>query len=175
MEQGSNNFNVNGFLQQLQQSQPKAKGDSMNGRKLDQIHLSFNGNHGKYQILPMTSTITGYPYVELKQTREIKLPFKNQNSVDGTEREFSAWVKILPTEAYQMVDPSTGRIVSSLTREDEEILIQARTTFDRLYELLGGKQKDQNLNKTIGMEMLLSFAELGNKYVIRYFKAVKSL
>ena len=32
-----------------------------------------------------------------------------------------------------------------------------------------------DLNKTIGMEMLLSFAELGNKYVIRYFKAVKSL
>jgi len=31
------------------------------------------------------------------------------------------------------------------------------------------------LNKTIGMEMLLSFAELGNKYVIRYFKAVKNL
>jgi len=32
-----------------------------------------------------------------------------------------------------------------------------------------------DLNKTIGMEMLLSFAELGNKYVIRYFKAVKNL
>lgn len=32
-----------------------------------------------------------------------------------------------------------------------------------------------DLNKTIGMEMLLSFAELGNKYVIRYFKAVKTL
>lgn len=32
-----------------------------------------------------------------------------------------------------------------------------------------------DLNKTIGMEMLLSFAELGNRHVIRYFKAVKSL
>jgi len=32
-----------------------------------------------------------------------------------------------------------------------------------------------DLNKTIGMEMLLSFAELGNKYVISYFKAVKNL
>lgn len=32
-----------------------------------------------------------------------------------------------------------------------------------------------DLNKTIGMEMLLSFAELGNKYVIRFFKAVKNL
>ena len=32
-----------------------------------------------------------------------------------------------------------------------------------------------DLNKTIGMEMLLSFAELGNKYVINYFKAIKNL
>jgi hypothetical protein len=149
MEQGSNNFNVNGFLQQLQNAQPKEKGDGMNARKLDQIHLSFNGNHGKYQILPMTSTITGYPYVDLKQTREIKLPFKNHNKVDGTDREFTSWIKLLPKTAYQMVD-STGRIVSSLTREDEELLTQAYTTFDRLYELLGGKQKDQNLNKAIG-------------------------
>lgn len=32
-----------------------------------------------------------------------------------------------------------------------------------------------DLNKTIGMEMLLSFAELGNKYVINFFKAIKNL
>lgn len=32
-----------------------------------------------------------------------------------------------------------------------------------------------DLNKTIGMEMLTSFAQLGNKYVIKYFKAVKNL
>lgn len=32
-----------------------------------------------------------------------------------------------------------------------------------------------DLNKTIGMEMLLSFAELGNQYVINYFKAIKNL
>ncbi len=31
-----------------------------------------------------------------------------------------------------------------------------------------------DLNKTIGMEMLISSAELGNKYVIRYFKTVKN-
>lgn len=32
-----------------------------------------------------------------------------------------------------------------------------------------------DLNKTIGIEMLLSFAELGNKYVINYFRAIKNL
>ncbi len=32
-----------------------------------------------------------------------------------------------------------------------------------------------DMNKTIGIEMLLSFAQLGNKYVIRYLKAVKNI
>lgn len=30
------------------------------------------------------------------------------------------------------------------------------------------------LNKSIGMEMLVSFAQLGNKYVINYFRAIKN-
>lgn len=32
-----------------------------------------------------------------------------------------------------------------------------------------------DLNKTIGMEMLISYAELGNKYVINYLKAIKNI
>lgn len=149
MEQNSNNFNVNGFLQTLQRTQPQAKGDSVNARKIEKVSLSFNGNHGKYQILPMNSTITGFPFRELKGTRELQFPMKN-HLVDGTEREFTTWVKILPPEAYLMVD-STGRIVSSLTREEEELLQQARNTFDQLFELLGGRNKEQELNKTIGL------------------------
>lgn len=147
MEQ--NNFNVSGFLQTLQRTQPQAKGDAANSRKIEKISLSFNGNHGKYQILPVNSTVTGFPFRELKNTRELQFPMKNK-LVDGTEREFSTWVKILPPEAYLMVD-STGRIVSSLTREEEELLRQASSTFDQLFELLGGRNKEQELNKTIGL------------------------
>lgn len=147
MEQ--NNFNVSGFLQTLQRTQPQAKGDAANARKIEKISLSFNGNHGKYQILPVNSTVTGFPFRELKNTRELQFPMKNK-LVDGTEREFSTWVKILPPEAYLMVD-STGRIVSSLTREEEELLRQASSTFDQLFELLGGRNKEQELNKTIGL------------------------
>lgn len=148
MEQSSN-FNVNGFLQTLQRNQPQAKGDAMNARKIEKVSLSFNGNYGKYQILPVNSTITGFPFRELKNTREIMFPMKNR-LVDGTEREFSSWVKILPPEAYLMVD-STGRVVSSLTREEEELLAQARNTFDQLFELLGGRNKETDANKTIGL------------------------
>ena len=147
MEQ--NNFNVSGLLQTLQRTQPQAKGDAANARKIEKISLSFNGNHGKYQILPVNSTVTGFPFRELKNTRELQFPMKNK-LVDGTEREFSTWVKILPPEAYLMVD-STGRIVSSLTREEEELLRQASSTFDQLFELLGGRNKEQELNKTIGL------------------------
>lgn len=32
-----------------------------------------------------------------------------------------------------------------------------------------------DLNKTIGMEMLISFAELGNKYVMNYLRAIKNI
>lgn len=148
MEQSSNNFNVSGFLETLQRTQPQAKAAGVETRKIDKVSLSFNGNHGKYQILPMNSTITGFPFRELKNTREIQMP-KVNTLPDGSVREFTSWIKILPNDAYLMVD-STGRVVSSLTRDEEELLIQARSTFDTLYELMGGKEKDQNLNKTIG-------------------------
>ena len=82
MEQ--NNFNVSGFLQTLQRTQPQAKGVAANARKIEKISLSFNGNHGKYQILPVNSTVTGFPFRELKNTRELQFPMKN-TLVDGTE------------------------------------------------------------------------------------------
>lgn len=148
MEQSSNNFDVTGFLQTLQRTQPQARNNGVETRKIDKISLSFNGNHGKYQILPMNSTVTGFPFRELKNTREIQMP-KANTLPDGNVREFTSWIKILPNEAYLMVD-STGRVVSSLTREEEELLIQARSTFDQLYDLMGGREKNQDLNKTIG-------------------------
>lgn len=143
-----NNFNVNGFLQTLEQNQPKPKEMVQRARSLEKLYLSFPGNYGKYQVFPMNSTVTGYPFAYLNGTREIKVPRKNIMP-DGTENVFEAWTKILPDDAYRMLD-STGRIVSSLTTEDENLLIQARTTFDALYEALGGNQKDQNLNKAVG-------------------------
>ena len=32
-----------------------------------------------------------------------------------------------------------------------------------------------DLNKTIGMEMLTAYASLGNQYVLNYFRAVKGI
>lgn len=39
---------------------------------------------------------------------------------------------------------------------------------------IAANEYSDDLNKTIGMEMLTSFAELGNKYVLNLFRAIKS-
>ena len=146
----TNNFNVQGFLDALEQNttQPSFN-DQNNGnnKTIEKLYLSFPGNYGKYQIMPMVSTVTGQPFEYLNNTREVKVTRKSQKQ-DGTESTYDAWIRILPASAYKMID-STGRIVSSLTSEEEQILAQAQQTFDALHIELGGREKDEALRKKI--------------------------
>ena len=103
----------------------------VNTKSVEKISLNFPGNFGRYQILPLDSVVTDYPYVTLFNTREIAIPRK-QVSADGTETPYQAWIKLLPKEGYQMKD-MTGRVVSSLTAEEEQLLGEAHTLFDNLY------------------------------------------
>lgn len=82
----SNNFNVNGFLQTLEVNQPKPRETQQKFRSIDKIYLSYPDNYGKYQIFPMNSVVTGYPFVSLPRTREILMKKKNVLS-DGTVNE----------------------------------------------------------------------------------------
>lgn len=162
----SNNFNVNGFLQTLEVNQPKPREDKQKFRSIDKIYLSYPDNYGKYQIFPMNSTVTGFPFVSLPKTREIYS--KRSNTLpDGTVNEFNAWIRILPREAYQMLDAS-GRLVSSLTAEEDQLLSQATALFDKLYEELDGSQKEKDLNNTIGFmrrrNYTVFFAKCLNKW-----------
>lgn len=102
-----------------------------NTKSVEKISLNFPGNFGRYQILPLDSVVTDYPYVTLFNTREIAIP-KKQVGADGTETPYTAWVKLLPKEGYQMKD-MTGRVVSSLTAEEEQLLGEAHTLFDQLF------------------------------------------
>ncbi len=120
-------------------SQPKAK-------TFEKIALNFPGNYGRYQILPIYSAITNYPYVTLFNTREVCIPRK-QVAADGTETTYNAWIKILPREAYLMKD-MTGRVVSSLTADDEQVLREASTLFDELYNELDARN-DVTLSKDL--------------------------
>ena len=147
----TNNFNVQGFLDALEQNtNQQSNFDSQNNgnaRTLDKLYLSYPGNYGKYQIMPMVSSVTGQPFEFLNNTREVKVTRKSQKQ-DGTETTYDAWIRILPPSAYHMID-STGRLVSSLTSEEEQILAQAQQTFDALYIELGGREKDEALRKKI--------------------------
>lgn len=148
----TNNFNVQGFLDALeqntnQQSNYENQNNGNNAKTIDKLYLSYPGNYGKYQIMPMVSSVTGQPFEYLNNTREIKVTRKSQKQ-DGTESTYDAWIRILPASAYRMID-STGRLVSSLTSEEEQILAQAQQTFDALYIELGGREKDEALRKRI--------------------------
>lgn len=147
----TNNFNVQGFLDALEQNtNQQSNFDSQNNgnaRTLDKLYLSYPGNYGKYQIMPMVSSVTGQPFEFLNNTREVKVTRKSAKQ-DGTETTYDAWIRILPPSAYHMID-STGRLVSSLTSEEEQILAQAQQTFDALYIELGGREKDEALRKKI--------------------------
>lgn len=110
-------------------------------RVLEKISLNYEGNFGRYQIFPMDSVVTNYPFVTLFNTREICMPRKNINS-DGVETSYNAWIKILPKEGYRMKD-STGRIVSSLTAQDEEMLNTASRLFDEIYTEIDAKNNLQ--------------------------------
>ena len=115
------------------QTAPMAKNNQprTNTKSVEKISLNFPGNFGRYQILPLDSVITDFPYVTLPGTREVAIPRK-QVGADGQVTEYQAWVKILPKEGYQMKD-MTGRVVSSLTAEEEQLLGEAQTLFDNLY------------------------------------------
>lgn len=128
--------NVNDFVARLEQNLPQAR-TFVQQRKLDKVYLNAPTNLGRYQVLPFTSLVTDYPYVDLPKTREINIPRKNIKS-DGTENVYQAWIKLLPKSAYVVKD-ETGRITSSLTAANEQLLDQAYTIHEQLFNELDVK------------------------------------
>lgn len=127
-------MNVESFMQQLSaQTAPAPSKGTFKPRErvLEKISLNFAGNFGMYQVLPVNNVITDYPYVTLFGTREIMVPRKNV-AQDGTESIYNAWIKLLPKNAYQFLDLN-DRVVSSLTAEEDQLLTEAYTVFDQLY------------------------------------------
>lgn len=126
---------VDDFLAKLAANAPKEKKEfeSKTNRSLEKVFLNAPVNYGRYQVFPMNSIIDeSFPFVTLFGTREICIPRKYVNS-DGTEKQYNLWVRILPKDAYVMKDMN-GRVVSSLTALDEQILNQAYLVFDQLWD-----------------------------------------
>lgn len=132
---------VDDFLARLAANAPKEKKEfeQNTNRSLEKVFLNFPGNFGRYQVFPMSSIMeeSGLPFVTLFNTREINIPKKKMTS-NGTEEKFDNWIKILPRDAYQMKDMN-GRVVSSLTALDEQILNQAYAVWDEIWNELDAR------------------------------------
>lgn len=143
---------VDAFLEKLQGMSPTSRGSRTfeQKRAIEKIWCSFPGAFGKYQLLPINSTINNFPLKVLHNTREINIPRKNLDK-DGTETTYNAWIKLLPESAYTIKDPSTGHEVSSLTAADEALLRQAYTVWEELYKELDAYENrlDPNVGKLI--------------------------
>lgn len=132
-------YTVDSFLEKLSSISPSTKKRNFESKKLIQrVYCNFKGNFGKYQILPFPSAITNYPFVVLENTREINIPRKNI-AADGTVSQYNAWIKILPVSAYTIKDPSSGRVVNSLTSEEEALLKKVYAVWEELYAEVDGK------------------------------------
>jgi hypothetical protein len=137
-------MNVENFMRQLSaQTAPVASKGTFKPRErvLEKISLNFEGNFGMYQVLPVNSTIIDYPFIKLFGTREILVPRKNV-AQDGTESIYNAWIKLLPKDAYQFLDLD-GRVTSSLTAEEDQLLTEAYTVFDQLYNEIDARNNIQ--------------------------------
>ena len=145
----SSNFRRSLFLETIEQTGQRANQTTNDDEKLvEKVFLARPENQGRYQIFPMNSTVTGLPFVEMPKTREIKIPRTLKKS-DGTEMVYEYWVRILPHSAYNVVD-QTDRVVSGLTSQESQLLTTLQIAFDRLYENMGGYEKDRDKNLTIG-------------------------
>lgn len=116
-------MSVSNFLEQLEALNPTKKSfTSFKDRGgLEKIYLAASINHGRYSYIPYPNGVTGFTMMSLWNTREVKMPRKTIAS-DGTENIYEAWIKILPANAYVMKDPESGRVVSTLSSSDEELL-----------------------------------------------------
>ena len=131
-------LDVDQFMKQLSaQTAPANKNFKAKGRVLEKISLNFEGNFGRYMVLPMNSVILDYPFIKMDGTREICVPRKNV-AQDGTVSTYTAWIKLLPKDAYKFLDIN-GRITSSLTAADDQLLTEAYTVFDQLYNEIDAK------------------------------------
>ena len=140
------NSSVDNFLEKIQAISPTVKKRTFEKKRtIDRIYTGAKPNQGKYQFLPLTGVVNSFPYTVLPNTREIKMPRKNI-APDGTEQILPFWIKLLPKTAYTIKDPSTGREVSALTAADEQILDQAYTIWEELFQELDAKNNAMNPN-----------------------------
>ena len=137
-----NNNQVDDFMSKLSKQtssgHQKARVFNYQTRKLEKLSLNHPDNLGRYQVIPINNVTIGgnFPYIS-GRVKQINMPRKTTGQ-DGQESVYNAWIHIPSPGFYQMLDMS-GRTVSSLTTEDENLLATASTLWDELYNELDVK------------------------------------
>lgn len=126
------------FMERLtkQSASPSSRTFTRQTRKIDRVNVNNPETLGRYQVLPINSVITEFPFVS-GQVRQINMPRRRVDE-SGEEQIYNAWIHLPSSEFYQMKD-STGRVVSSLTADDEKLLSSAHNLWDELYKEVDGK------------------------------------
>ena len=126
------------FMERLtkQSGSPAARTFNRQTRKIDRISVNNPETLGRYQVLPINSAVTEFPFIS-GRVRQISLPRRRMDE-SGQEQAYSAWIHIPSYEFYQMRD-ATDRVVSSLTAEDEKLLSSAYNLWEELYAEIDGK------------------------------------
>lgn len=107
-------------------------------------------NKLRYQILPFDSCITDYPFASLNDTYEVNVK-RRSKATDGSELISDCWLRLYNpnSDAYKMKD-MTGRVVSSLTQADLDLIAQARGLFEELWEEVDGRNnRDEYITSLI--------------------------
>lgn len=145
------NNKVTDFLERLQSQVPKKRDENkINQRQLNKTYLNFKGNFGRYQILPFDSCVTDYPYASLNDTYEVNVK-RRSKAADGEELINDCWLRLFNpnSDAYKMKD-MTGRVVSSLTQADLDLIAQARGLFEQLWDEVDGRNnRDEYITSLI--------------------------
>ena len=135
------------ITRQAAMTEPMSKNDQKERPKdrIEKISLAYMGNYGRYQVLPIESMVTNYPFVFLPDTREVSIPRKSI-AEDGTETVQPVWVKILPAEAFQR--KHEGQVFSSLSNDEATLLANCQSLYDELSREIDPKV-NQDIHRTI--------------------------
>jgi len=126
------------FMERLtkQSGSPATRTFNRQTRKIDRISVNNPETLGRYQVLPINSAVTEFPFIS-GRVRQISLPRRRMDE-SGEEQNYSAWIHIPSFEFFQMRD-ATDRVVSSLTAEDEKLLSSTYNLWEELYSEVDGK------------------------------------
>lgn len=162
----NNNGKVSDFLERLQAQVPRKRETSLiNQRQIQKVFCNFKGNFGRYQVLVTDSVVSDYPYCYLPNTYEVNVK-RRSKSANGEEVVSDCWLRLFqPDSAYIMKD-MTGRVVSSLTTADVDLIAQARGLFDELWEELDARNsRDEHVTSLVRKRNYTIF----NGYCLNYW------